>query len=329
MDFNFFVDADTHLRDWFLQNATREVLDRDTKIISEGAKSNGIFILESGLLKIDTSTNLGTNAVLSELTDGSLVGEMSWIESRPAVARVLALNGSVILHISLDILNKLKDSDKYSASLYKLISYKLSLQIQDQNSWVHKLALSDNEPLRKVLVLFAELLEEDVDWLRSISKLARIPKNGILIRQGEAVTSFYLILAGVARIQLIQNNQFFVVGSSARGELLGEMSLVNPSIAGASAQVDTLEGLEVLSIDIDKFNNFIKNDISREARFWRAIARMLSQRSRDQLLDRGLAFISSQADGEEEENELDLSQLSGMTTAGIRFDWLCRQFFNQ
>ena len=52
---------------------------------------------------------------------------------------------------------------------------------------------------------------------------------------------------------------------------------------------------------------------------------MLSQRSRDQLLERGLAANSKKAEMLNEDQEINVNELSGISTAGIRFDWLCRQ----
>jgi hypothetical protein len=56
---------------------------------------------------------------------------------------------------------------------------------------------------------------------------------------------------------------------------------------------------------------------------------MLSQRSRDQLLERGLAATSRLAEAQRDDEEIDLGQLTGISTAGSRFDWLCRQLQNQ
>jgi hypothetical protein len=53
---------------------------------------------------------------------------------------------------------------------------------------------------------------------------------------------------------------------------------------------------------------------------------MLSQRSRDQLLSRGLAKSSLMAEKMIDDEQLGLEQLSAISSAGLRFDWLCRQF---
>ena len=143
------------------------------------------------------------------------------------------------------------------------------------------------------------------------------------------MSSLSLVLAGDARVQVHSQGQLRLVGSSRRGELLGEMSLLIRDGRGASARVDTLNGLELLSINIDALLAELEGDTARASRFWRALARMLSQRSRDQLLERGLAATSRQAEAQRVDEEIDLAQLTGISTAGSRFDWLCRQLQNQ
>ena len=60
---------------------------------------------------------------------------------------------------------------------------------------------------------------------------------------------------------------------------------------------------------------------------------MLSQRGRDQLASMGLAYRSQEkeTDGKvsSSDDSIDFDMLSGITTAGSRFDWLCKQFQNK
>ena len=318
------------LLDWL--RGTSQALEptADTRLIDEGQHAKGLFIVEQGSLRVRTSQSTGASLELAELGPGSLVGEMSWLEDRPAVADVVAMGGSRIVHIPPDVLEQLSQGiNPIAPLLYQAIGTKLSLQIQSQNAWIHRFAASQQEPLRKVLVLFADLSEQDIDWLRQIGQLQRLQPGEVLLQQGQAVPSLYLVLAGEARIQVNSEGRLRVVGSSRRGELLGEMTLLNPQETGASAQVDAPDGIELLRIDKSALLDGLAQDVGRATRFWRALARMLSQRSRDQLLDRGLAATSRRAEQERDGDEIDLDQLSAISIAGTRFDWLCRQFQDQ
>ena len=330
MTFNIFSHASPHLLEWLKDTSVAIDIGSDTTLIAEGHLAQGLFIVEQGSLRIRTSQASGASLDLAELGLGALVGEMSWLEGRPAVANVEATRGSRILHIAPQALATLSQGQNPIAPLlYQTIGAKLSLQIQSQNAWIHRFDASDQEPLRKVLILFADLNEQDVDWLRQIGRLQRLEPGAVLLEQGQTVSALYLVLAGEARIQVKSEGRLRVVGSSRRGELLGEMSLLNPDESGASAQVDAPDGLEVLRIDKAELIAGLANDVGRASRFWRALARMLSQRSRDQLLDRGLAATSRRTELDGDGDEIDLGQLSAISIAGVRFDWLCRQFQDQ
>ena len=73
----------------------------------------------------------------------------------------------------------------------------------------------------------------------------------VLLDQGQPVTTVYLVLAGEARILIHDGGSLKVVGTSRRGELLGEMTLLNAANKGASARIDTSEGLDLLALDIN------------------------------------------------------------------------------
>lgn len=327
MIFNFFEQAEQSLVEWIRNESIKELFEDVTCVIREGEVDHDLILVEKGHIKIVTTTISGETIPLGEEGKGALVGEMGWLENRPAVASVWAEAGSELMRIKRSELKKLEEEkDAVVDFLYQVIGRKLSWQIQNQNVWVHRYPDSGNEPIRKVLVLFAELNEQDVNWLKELGEFHRICPGGIMLEEGEDVGNVSLVLAGEARILIKSEGEHKVVGSSRRGELLGEMSLLNHRQRTASARVDTIGGLELLSIRIEDLLQSLKEDRARSIRFWRAIARMLSQRSRDQLLERGLAVKSREAEDLQDDDELELEQLSGVSTAGLRFDWLCQQF---
>ena len=119
------------------------------------------------------------------------------------------------------------------------------------------------------------------------------------------------------------------VGSSRRGELLGELTLLTNEAQGATATVRSAGGMELLELDKTVLNQALQDDPSLAERFYRSLSCMLSQRSRDQLLARQLASRSQEAERESDEgDELDLTQLGGINRAGQQFNSLCQTFQN-
>jgi len=328
--FDLFSQSTSALVQALEARAERRQFDTPSVLIREGEPTTAISIVTAGCVTVETLQNNGERVVLAQGERGAMFGEMSWLEGRPAVATVRAEAGSNVLQVPASALEQLRHTSPIQAAeLFRLFGTKLSLQIQEQNAWIHRFNASLQEPLRKVLVLFAALSEQDVEWLRQLGKLQRLADGAVLIEAGEPVPALYLVLAGEARILVRSDGDIREVGTSRRGELLGEMSLFNPGQGVASATVISHGGLELLRLDTAELLSALDASPLRAMRFWCALARMLSQRSRDQLLERGLAEASRLAEQQSDGDELDLTQLAAISTAGSRFDWLCRQFQNQ
>lgn len=325
--FDFFQHASPELLDWVHGVGDEIRIQNRSLLIREGEACDSIYILTSGSMDVDTSSQKGQSERLSRLQKGSLVGEMTWLENRPPVASVEASAGSTLTQIKHDTLNReFQISSKISSQFHRLVAEKLALQIQEQNAWIHRFShLKNNiEPLRKVLMLFASMNEQDVHEFSNIGEKLKVPPRGTLVQQGEKLDSLYFILCGEANILVTIDGDQRTVGSSRRGELLGEMSLLLKDQQGASAQVDTPTGMELLRIDQTLLLQMLDANPAMASRFFRGMACMLSQRSRDQLFSHQLATTSQSA--EQDIDELELAQLGGASRAGRYFDWLCRNF---
>ena len=150
-----------------------------------------------------------------------------------------------------------------------------------------------------------------------------LSRGDILLRENDPVTALYIILSGEVDVTVSIDGNDLVIGSSRRGEVLGEMTFLLPEQNLASATIQSRSGLDLLEIDASRFMQELRSDHKFASRFYRSLACMLSQRSRDQLLSRQLAERSRLA--EREVDQLNLDQLEGATRAARHFDWLCRQ----
>ena len=327
--FDFLKEASPDLMVWLVNEGSSIRQKADTVIIKEGVISEHVLLVLEGEVAINTTDQNGDQQCLAVLKQGTIIGEMSWLEQRPAVANVVTQTTSNILYLkfeSLDLLSKVKPG--LAAEWQRLIAKKLSAQIQSQNAWIHRYEGpgADIEPLRKVLILFAELDDQDVDTLARLGSLRRIQPAGTLIQQGQHVPSLFLILAGEADILVEIDGVKKKVGSSRRGELLGELTLLSDEIKGATATVHSADGMELLELDKIALENTLLEEPDLANRFFRSLSCMLSQRSRDQLLARQLATRSQGAESSDDNDELNLHQLGGINRAGQRFNTLCQKF---
>ena len=297
-------------------------------LIHEGQRSESLFVLQKGNLSVFTTNQKQGQDRLATLTPGSLLGEMSWLEQRPAVASTTADTECSVLSIPGQALATLGGLDPdLTAELHCFFAQKLALQIQQQNAWAHRLKSQPNpvEALRKVLVLFAKLHEQDVHRLAGWGQLQRLQPHSVLLRQGHPVPALYLILSGEAEILLTLDGNTREVGSSRRGELIGEMSLLLDEQEGAAASVETAQGMDVLAFDRLRLQEALDGDPKLATRFYTGLACMLSQRSRDQLI-RHQRAIASQEVELDSIGRLDLEDLSSISRAARHFDWLCKHF---
>lgn len=328
--FNFLSEVDAELLACLKTEGRAITYGPGKVLIEEGNISDYMVILLDGEVSINTTDHQGRQQCLAILSDGAMVGEMSWLEKRPAVADVVTTTASTVLELDVVVLNKLRQREPTIAAAWqRLVAKKLASQIQSQNAWIHRYEGpgEEIEPLRKVLVLFAELDDRDINLLGRIGSLRRIQPGEILLQQGHQVPSVFLILAGEAEIFVEINGVSKQVGSSRRGELLGELTLLTNEAQGATATVQSAGGMELLELDKTVLNQALQDDPSFAERFFRSLSCMLSQRSRDQLLARQLASRSQAAERESDEgDELNLVQLGGINRAGQRFNSLCQTF---
>ena len=332
--FDYRQRAAAELISWISATATERSAAAGSHLIREGDQAEALLFLLDGQLEAITSDAEQRDVTLGSLAAGAVIGEMSWLEQRPAVADIVSPGTCQLLELPFSSIQQLERSNPHlAAQLHRLLAQKLALQIQQQNIRLAGEAQNPVEPLRKVLTLFANLQQRDVHRLASVGSRQTVAPGAWLLRQGQAVNSLYLVLSGDGEIQLELDGRTRPVGKARRGELIGEMSLLLEEQIGASASVLAPEGMDVLAIDLEQLRLELSGDASLDCRFHRAIACMLSQRSRDQLQRHQLGQRSQSRElaeaNEDDEDSLDLQQLEGVSRGARHFDWLCRQVQHQ
>ena len=332
--FDYRQRAAAELISWISATATERSAAAGSHLIREGDQAEALLFLLDGQLEAITSDAEQRDVTLGSLAAGAVIGEMSWLEQRPAVADIVSRSDCRLLELPFSSIQQLERSNPHlAAQLHRLLAQKLALQIQQQNIRLAGEAQNPTEPLRKVLTLFANLQQRDVHRLASVGSRETVAPGQWLLRQGQAVSGLYLVLSGDGEIQLELDGRTRTVGKARRGELIGEMSLLLQEQVGASASVLAPEGMDVLTIELEQLRLELSGDASLDCRFQRAIACMLSQRSRDQLQRHQLGQRSQSRElaeaTEDDEDSLDLQQLEGVSRGARHFDWLCRQVQHQ
>ncbi|HEY6969099.1 MAG TPA: cyclic nucleotide-binding domain-containing protein [Candidatus Angelobacter sp.] len=105
--------------DWLLTCGRTDVLKAGDMLICEGREIDGIYILLDGKLSITTSS---TGREIARLGCGEMVGEISFLDSRPPSASVTALEDCYVLTVPRTAVNaRLADDIAFAARFYKAV----------------------------------------------------------------------------------------------------------------------------------------------------------------------------------------------------------------
>lgn len=170
--------------------------------------------------------------------------------------------------------------------------------------------------MRKVLFILSELLDEDVEWLANSGDRLRYPVGAEMIPCGGMVDSIYFVLDGTFSV-LARNGE--PVAELHSGEVIGEMSLVDPARTTASVQANA--GASALRVSHARLRNKLDADAAFAARFYRALAVFMSARIRHTT---GLFGQDGQAATPQVE-PISEAQLEKAHLASLRFERLLKR----
>jgi CRP/FNR family cyclic AMP-dependent transcriptional regulator len=168
--------------------------------------------------------------------------------------------------------------------------------------------------MRKVLFIFGQLSDSDVDWLAKAGRRQRLPAKSVLIREGVPVGTLYILLEG----QLSVLHGGGTVARLGAGEMVGEMSFIDARLPSAtvSAQSDVV----VYAISKSVLQDRLGQDPAFAARFYKAVATFLSDRLRK--------ATEAEHGDPKSVDELDDQVLDNIDRAGARFDDLSRRLLD-
>jgi len=167
--------------------------------------------------------------------------------------------------------------------------------------------------MRKVLFIFGQLADVDVEWLARAGRRQRLPVGSFLIREGVPVDTLYILLEGQVSVSAAGRE----VARLGAGEIVGEMSFIEKR--PPSATVSTWTDVVVCAIAKDALQERLDMDVAFAARFYKAVATLLSDRLRQ--------ATHAQTDPRAAD-ELDEWVLDNVDRAGARFDELGRRLLD-
>jgi CRP/FNR family transcriptional regulator, cyclic AMP receptor protein len=171
--------------------------------------------------------------------------------------------------------------------------------------------------MRKVLIIFSQLTDSDVDWIAGAGERIRVKAGTVLIENAARVEHLYIVLDGQLRIRSASGAQIATLDS---GEIVGEMSLVDPAPTTVSVEVAVDATLFRLSDSVIRKKLAADSDFA--AHFYLALCMFLADRMRSTTLRLGYGNAAPDPHAKDELNE---SLLETFHAAGARFDRMLRR----
>jgi CRP/FNR family cyclic AMP-dependent transcriptional regulator len=171
--------------------------------------------------------------------------------------------------------------------------------------------------VRKVLFIFSVLTDGDVEWLAEAGQRVNVDPGTVLIPLGSRVDYLYFVLEGRLAIKTKSGDPIALLES---GEIIGEMSLVDP--APTTVSVEVAADSTLLRIPDAVLRDKLASDPGFASRFYRALCVFLADRMRHTTQRMGYGAATDDVHARDELND-DL--LDTVHLAGARFDRMLKR----
>jgi CRP-like cAMP-binding protein/Tfp pilus assembly protein PilF len=279
-----------------------EALEEGGHVFREDDRSMDFYIVKNGRVDIRKDTPFGPQ-ILGSLTEGTIFGEMNFIDRTHRSSDAVAVVPSSCFTFSFSALDQLMDEDKQLAvGLHWAFWRSLTEKVRDANEQLKLFFQEDakkgqgrkrvegTREMQQVTVksedkvdLFKErgLSAGEMKLLATFSSEERFSEGSMVFREGEKGEKLYIVLDGRVRISKFIPG----VGEEAlavldRGDFFGEMALIDDKARSADAKAHDGDAT-VLSIDRATLNEILSMDPHASLQFLNLLCRMISRRLRE------------------------------------------------
>jgi CRP-like cAMP-binding protein len=165
--------SDTDI-EWLAENAQRRELREGFALVEQGLQSAEVFIVLEGRFSVRIGGN--ADAEINSLFPGEFVGELSFLDSRPASATVVASSPSVVAAIPRRVLSeKLERDPAFAARFYRALGVFLAHRLRRLTVKTSSQGVGDSlrengeldDELDPELLESVALAAKRFDWIKS------------------------------------------------------------------------------------------------------------------------------------------------------------------
>jgi len=115
--------------DWMISAGKQKRVAAGATLIHEGQEAESVFIVLDGAFAVRISAAGGKE--IARLRAGEIVGEMSFVDARPPSASVVAVEDSMVLSISRNVLNERLKTPDFGARFYRALAIFLADRLRN------------------------------------------------------------------------------------------------------------------------------------------------------------------------------------------------------
>jgi bacteriocin-type transport-associated protein len=182
--------------------------------------------------------------------------------------------------------------------------------------------------MKKILYILGELADTDVEWLIAHGTKQQVAPGTVLIREGQPIDMLYVLLDGTLEVAFGNQASRQPVRLGC-GEVVGEMSFVDSRPPSATVTAAGAHAAVVLAVPRARLARKLQTDSAFAARFYRAIAVLLSERLRSTVSRLVYGRDTPLNEDVEYEAELGPDVLDKVHRAGARFDRVLQRLLGE
>lgn len=116
--------------DWLVGAGSKETMHEGAVLVTQGQPVNVLAMILTGKFRID----VGERAI-AECGSGEVIGELSFLDSRPPTASVTAMEDSIVLCIDRNRLQRKIDTDTgFASRFYRAVGVSLAHRLREATS---------------------------------------------------------------------------------------------------------------------------------------------------------------------------------------------------
>ena len=134
--------------DWLINNGSKQAVPQGTVLVQQGRTADALLFVLKGLFKVTVPSK--NDLDIARLGTGEIIGEVSFVDSKPPSASVTALEDSIVFAVGRPkLLDKLKQDNGFAARFYRASALFLSIRLRTTTGLVAYYGKSVQTPEEK------------------------------------------------------------------------------------------------------------------------------------------------------------------------------------